>query len=227
MRKYFVVQGCHEIKKIFEINGKSYISTGTKTLKIKDNTHTNTFMVHNLPIQKIFSIESVDCHEIYCGMIPISLGNFENGLDLQHLTKDEVSNFESKYYLFNHLDLHYRINIDDIIKIIQYLQTFSSFDNFDFDFQLQSIYLKKFAKMHFIDGKNKIEEYLNVNLLFFYLLKYPVLNDLYFEWKNANLFLDFQIEPNMNLILSFISESFIDEKAKHKIRENLSKLKDM
>lgn len=231
MRKFFAIKGIHNVDSIFEINGKAYISTGEGTLKLKDNLHSNTFLIESTPIKKIYDTEKLNYNEIYKTMTPTTFLEAEtiirSGTDIELLNEKEIDYFRKKFYLIDNGNCLVRPNLDECIKTIQYMQLLpvKNEEEFNSQFKLQSNLAKKWVMEHFLFNKGPG---FNILLAFFILIKSQEsknLNEFNMNFKILNCDSEFEILNNIDELVKFVMNSFLDSKSKDNIKEFLHRLK--
>lgn len=220
MKKYVLVKEHFKINKIIEINGKAHAITDSGTFKIKDNIHSNTFLVYNNSdstvtgsVLKILELCPMDIKELY------------NSIPFSDLTNLQFKSFEGlinsteivkKYHLFSYENKLLKLKYKEMVRILMYLQSLSDKNDFNLFDRSTEINDKLF---HWIINTYNGS---SLELGFFILLdclENERLGDFIAEWRTKDLF-----EIDLKALLLFVNESFLEIKDKSKIKGYLSKL---
>jgi len=232
MRKFFAVKGSKEINKIVEINGKAHAISDCGVLKLKDNMHSNTFLINGTPILKIYDVEKVDYNEFYRSLPQTSVDSLdEYNLSIQNniphnqiFNKTEMEELTRRFFLLEHNGFLIRFTTSDIIRFLQYIQSLDSIS----DFNLHNQIVKGWALLHFSDVFDSTscsarDSHLSLLLGFFILLKCvenSQITSFFSEWKSLDLH-----NPDLKKFLStFIDDTFLDKKEIIQIKKQLCKL---
>ncbi|ELA42156.1 uncharacterized protein VICG_00799 [Vittaforma corneae ATCC 50505] len=224
MRKFLLVKGHYNIEKIAEIGGKAHAITDEGTFKLRDNPHSNSFLLSSTldcsiagSVLKVLEMSQMDLKEL-CDSIPFSeisnirLVSFEN-----MIKKDALADFSKKYYLFLVGSSLAKLKYKEIVKIIMYLQTLSSPKDFAlYSNNSYSVELAEWIVNTFIGSSYELGLFILLDCL-----ENDRLDSFIAEWKSRDLY-DIDLKGFLN---SFVLDSLmLDRREKVKIKGYLSKL---
>lgn len=223
MRKFFAVKGLHSAERIVDIGGKAHIVTEQGTFKMRDNMHSNTFLVGTAPILKIYDLSPVDYREVYNSLEPCSIYNIEHtGSALRSfdgvLSKSEIEVLKNQFYLVEKGECLGRLEYSDVIKLLQYVQSLEDIE----EFNLHGSVIRDWVVQNFgrASGRN-----VSFELGFFILLRLTNsctdltrLDSFLSEWRKCDLF-----EPRLREFLAYLDSTFIKREEKSKIKNLLSR----
>lgn len=214
MSKLILFKGNHKILNIEDIANKAHAITSKGTFKIKENSHSNTFLSYPSfsPIEKIYELSPLNYREIY------------NYLDFSYLTdmkwtkvpltSDELNILRTKYYVIVNEKSICKIIYSDLIKILMYLQSLKNISEFSL---YENIDTHKIIKSWVLDTFTGS----SLELGFFILLdclERDSLDSFIIEWKKADLF-----DIDLKGFVSFLDNSFLERSEKAKVKFFLSK----
>lgn len=224
MRKFLLVKGHYSIEKITEIGGKAHAITDKGTFKLRDNPHSNSFILFSPPsssvtgaVLKILEMSQMDTKELY-DSIPFSdasniqLVSFDN-----MIKKDDLVDFSKKYYLFLMGSSLAKLKYKEIIKILMYLQTLSSPKDFAlYNSNAYGAELTEWAVNSFTGSSHELGLFILLDCL-----ESDRLDRFIAEWKCRDLY-DVDLKGFIN---NFIPDSALLKRSeKAKVRGYLSRL---
>lgn len=224
MRRFFAVKGLHDVEKVVEIGGKAHMVTGQGTFKVKDNMHSNTFLVGSTPILKIYDLCPIDHREVYNSFEPCSIRDIEHtGSVLKNidsmLSRSEIEVLKKTFYLVEKNGCLARLEYSEMIKVLQYIQSLENID----EFSLYGSAMREWAISNFGGGSSRD---ISLELGFFILLKWTNsgtdltrLDGFVYEWKRHDL-----TEPNLKQLLEYLDNTFIRKEEKSRIKSFLGRL---
>lgn len=248
MKKYFIIKGHHNVQKFIEINGKAHIVTDTDVLKIRDNLHSNTFLIQNIPVLKIYDIEPINYKELYNSLNPQSIVDIKRVEDYMNSSKLNSINDKPKesQTLEDSKIKNILGSINDstltrsqcnefkktyflcelngyLIRIkdedaIKTIQYLQTLESLE-DFNLSCMCIKEWALSHFLESFESNKIYLSHMLGFYLFQKCKLLNEI-------NLFLiewkqKDLLEPDYRGFVEFLDLTFMDRKDIIEIRKRI------
>lgn len=223
--KYFLVKGHHNIQNIKEIGNKTYAVTDTGTFKIRENMHSDSFLIQNedssfSQINQIYELAPVDMAEIY-DKIPFTSIYNSVGFSLQGIfDKGTCKDFSRQFFVLEKDFQMYKFKYEEIIKILKYIQCVE-----DADFQLFSM-LEADWRQSLVSWSadvlknNVFGVSISILLGFFILLENKSLDSFISEWKSADL-----DEIDVRSLVSFLDRTFLEKNQRTKIKQYLKSMK--
>lgn len=218
MKKLFLFKGNHNVLKIDEISGKAHAITTEGTFKIRENPHSNTFLVspYLSPIYKIYELSPLNYREIYDSL---AFTSFINTVWWDSpLCEVELSVLRKKYFLLQDncsISKIAKISYSEIIKVLKYLESLENPDDFSLFEKLDNGHSIK----QWVLGTFKGVSY---ELGFFILLdcmQKGKLEAFVVEWKQADL-----LDIDLRGFLEYLDNSFLEKAERTKVKLFLSKL---
>lgn len=216
MRRLLLVKGNHDIRKIFEIEKLTIVVTEKGTFKLRDNMHSDTFMIKEgsefTPISRMLELCPLDFKELYnilpfCTPASLDFHEFDIG-------SENLATFCQTYYLFQRNGAVSKLKYSEIVKILQYLQTLEN----PAEFNLFGAGLDDLKQWILSTFKRTSAE------LGFFLLLDCIQNNrissFLVEWKSIDLF-----ETDIQGLVEILEDSFLDKREKERLKKFLLKLK--
>jgi len=218
MRRLFLVKGSHNVLRMAEINGKAHAITDKGTYRVRDNPHSNSFLLLSPegrllgPAAKVLELSEMDTGELY-RTLPFSdlTGIKATALD-GLLSQAEISSFARRYFLFDSGGAVVKLRYSEMVRIVMYLQTLEK--GSEFSLGGVSGEMKAWVSECFSGT--------SVELGFFVLLEClegERMDDFVGEWRRKDLF-----GVDVKGLMSFVEDSFLGKSEKCKVKAYLSKL---
>lgn len=222
MRKVVLVKGHHNILKVTEINGKAHAVTDNGTFKIRNNLHSNSFLVYS-PVNSsvvghvsgILELSPMNMREVY-NTIPFSTLSDIKLVPLDNLLSlDAIKCFSKEFYLFNLGFSVAKLEYSEMIRIVMYMQTLNRPD--DFNLLDLSSQLNRRLKDWILEtfSGNSIELGLFILLE---CIKNEKLEDFITEWKRKDL-----LEVDIKALINSLGSSFLEKTEKNSVKTYLAK----
>lgn len=224
MRKFFAVKGVHDAERMVDINGKAHVVTRQGTFKMRDNMHSNTFLVGTEPIQRIYDLSPIDYSDVYECLEPCSIRDAEHS-DSVFVSLDgilslgEIDALKERFYLVVKNGRLGRLDYADVVKTLQYIQSLGSME----EFCLYGDVIKKWAEANFGATRNRD---ISLELGFFILLRRTKsgndlsgLDGFLDEWRRHDL-----EEPDLRRFSMYLDSTFIRKDARIRIKSFLARL---
>lgn len=231
MSKFFLVKGNHTVQKIIQKGSKAYAVTDNGTYKIRENLHSNSFVVYPEPtlISRIYELSEINYREVYNSL---EFTNFNNLLTedfTEFLKKEEIRAFCKKFYVFYDETRVAKIEYKEVIRIIKYMQSCGSKSEFNLyktTFQSNIMDDQDLLK-YYSDLNNRVRDWAfdvftgdSTELGFFILLEnLNTLENFVTEWKRQDLY-----DISLRSLISFVENSFLDKQEQLKIKTFISRL---
>lgn len=215
MRRLLLLKGSHKIEKIVEIGNKAHIVTQQGTFKVRDNLHSNSFVVLRnnrfSQIQRIYELCPLRKRDIY-DWLPFST---VTNLEFMHLEipQEEVKQIAKEYYVLQRGQSVAKLAYAETVRILCYLQTLESLK----DFCLFGTDRSELSEMVLATFTGT-----SVELGFFILLdcfQNNRLDAFMIEWRNKDM-----LGIDLDALRLFIDDSFLEKGEKSKLKPFLSKI---
>lgn len=224
MRKFFAIKGIHDAERILDINSKAHVVTKQGTFKMRDNMHSNTFLVGTDLVKKIYDLSPIDYNDVYESLESWPMHDVEHiGSALMCLddvlSRAEIDTLKKNFYLVEKDGRLGRLEYTDIIKTLQYIQSLGDMG----EFCLYGGEIKEWAMVNFGKASNR-----NISLelgLFILLRRTRSCSDLgsfdgfLDEWRRHDL-----EEPDLGQFLVYLDRTFLRKEARMKIKGSLGRL---
>lgn len=214
MAKFFLVKGDHTILGIDEIAGKAHAITTNGTFKIRDNPHSNTFLVNPTldPISKIYELSPLNYREIYdfLQFSPLMAIKWYDS----PFTTEELNILSKKYFIFTKGSSIAKIEYYEVIRILKYIQSLESINEFNLFEMVENGKLIKDWALNTFKGTS-------FELGFFILLncmRNEMLENFIIEWKKADLY-----DIDLRGFLNYIDDCFLEKGEKTRVKLVISK----
>lgn len=226
--KYFLLKGHHNIQNIKEVGNKTYAVTDTGVFKIRENMHSNSFIIqhgenHYNQISQIYELASIDLMEIY-NKIPFSSIYNPSGFSLQGvLDRDTCRQFSNQFFVLEKDFKIYKFKYEEVVKTLKYLQSIDSGSEFQLFSMLENDWKQCLIRWTTdVLQNNAFGVSISILLGFFILLdtlENKSLESFISEWKRADL-----EEIDIKSLISFMDKTFLEKSQKTKVKQYLSRL---